>query len=158
MTIDRPYPTSGYLVHAAFGVRPYEGQGLPIMERDLPASFTGLDEDEQDRRMDAALSVVWGWAEAEGADRTRVEVTSRDREVVRQAGLHATDGRRGFCFGGPFRAAAGMELLAANPERVWVWAGDRLLVFVYETWDTVVVQLPASQSEDFAAQIAVAIK
>ncbi len=155
-TVERPYPTSGYLVHAALGVRRYEGPSLLIVERDLPESFVGLAEDEQDRRIDLALSFVWRWAEAEGADRMRVEVVPRDADLARQTGLEAT-GRHGLCFVGPFSVAAGIELLAANPERVWVWAGDRPLVFLDETWDTVVVQLPEAQVGRFSAQLTAAL-
>ncbi|MGW6128722.1 hypothetical protein ACWFNE_01720 [Cellulomonas sp. NPDC055163] len=60
------------------------------MERDLPESFVGLAEDEQDRRIDLALSVVWRWATAEGADHMRVEVVPSDADLARQAGLEAT--------------------------------------------------------------------
>ncbi|WP_258725859.1 hypothetical protein [Cellulomonas sp. NS3] len=126
------------------------------MERDLPESFTTLAEDEQDRRIDLALSVVWCWAAEEGADRMRVEVMPSDADLARRVGLEASGGR-GLCFVGPFSVSAGIELLAANPERVWVWAGDRPLVFVYETWDTVVVQLPEAQVGRFSAQLTAAL-
>ena len=138
------WPDGGWLVHAAFGIRRYELQPLPLVERDLPPDFTALDEDEQERRMQTVLSEVVAWGVRIGCDLIDAELPLRqDWALVDQVGLPQVRSGR---FSGPFAAVQGLALTrTACPERVWITRGEELVIYVHETWDSVVVQ--ASEGE-----------
>ncbi len=99
------------------------------------------------------LSEVFAWALRCGAIRVAVAVLSPEREVPSRAGLTVSN-RRGD-FTGPFNTAVAAELLTLHvPERLWLWdEKGRLLVYVHETWDSVVVQGTELEVDDLRSRL-----
>jgi hypothetical protein len=147
-----PWPDGGWLVHAAFGMRRYEMQPLPLGEGGLPPEFNALDDDEQERRMQAVLSDVLAWGSRIGCDRVEAELPlPEDEEAAERAGLRQEQPGR---FGGPFVESQAAALTSVTcPERIWISRGDDLVIYVHETWDSLVVQ--ASESEIASLRAAV---
>ena len=151
MKNGRSYPTSGYLVHPAFGLRPFSEVALPLHERDLPEEFLALDEDEQDRRVEATITVVFTWAKELGADRVEAHIISTERHVAERAGLRPLHGR--FRWAGPLALPEVLQLSSANPQELRVLAGEWLIVYVHETWDSIVVQAPEERVRELSARL-----
>jgi hypothetical protein len=143
-----PTPDDGWLVHAAFGLQPWQRKRLPLVEGDLPPSFLALDDEEQDRQTDHVLSVVMNWAVDLGADRLRAMVfEDRDRNVLEQADMRSLGcgGYEGHVT--PATVTAALQVI--NPDRLWVFRGTDVLLYVHEGWDSVVV----SADDDAIAEL-----
>ncbi|MCM0674034.1 hypothetical protein NCC78_04860 [Micromonospora phytophila] len=145
-------PDDGWLVHAAFGLRPWRGKPLPLVEGDLPPGFLALNDDEQDRKTSRVLSIVMSWAVDLGMDRLRVMVSdSYDRNVLEQADMRSLG--RGDYEGQPTPATISAALRVINPDRLWACRRADVLVYVHETWDSVVVSADAVAVADLDLQL-----
>lgn len=142
-------------MHGAWGLSPWEGRPLPLEERDLPSSYVQLDEAEQERVADAALTVLFDWARGVGCTHVRAEVPLEpDLQALTNAGLRAHDGG----VEGDFSSEVGQALqMVGLPERVWVRRHDALVIYVHETWDSVVVTADKAAIDDLAGQLARAV-
>src|SRR5207244_2134055 len=123
----------------------------PLEERDLPAEFVSQTEDEQDRRVESVLRAVMRWARRVGCDQLRASLSiAKDRDLARAAGmsepLDANPAWPGVDFEAPFDIAdVGLLLQIASPDRMWITRAAGLVVYVHETWDSVVIA--ASETE-----------
>ncbi|WP_432524276.1 hypothetical protein [Kineococcus sp. SYSU DK006] len=133
------WPIDGYLLHPGFGLVRYQQQPLPLEERDLPTSWQVLDNSVQDERLEQTWRLVLAWAQRRRVDRVEGEFIRLGWPVAAAAGLSQQLGSP-YRWSGAFSAAALEELLAANPERLWVVAGGELVVYLHETWDSLIVR------------------
>lgn len=150
---DRPWPTGdGQLVHAAFGLRQWDDKPLPLEERDLPPEFTRLSDDAQAARMAEVLRTVFVWASDHAADRLEVALLEPTDEEASGLGL-APAGPGTLA--GPFDAERLLPLLRrSGVERVWITRTNDLLVYMHETWDSVVVTASEDEVADLRSRLA----
>lgn len=106
--------------------------------------------------MDAGLVALLDWAGAVGCTHVRAEVPlKRDCQVLTDAGLR--DHGRGVVDGNFTSEVARALLLVGMPERVWVRRRDAVVIYVHETWDSVVVMADEGAIEDLGGRIAEAL-
>ena len=128
----------GYLLHPGFGLTPYRQQPLPFDERDLPPAWTALDEAVQDARLDALWQLAVAWADAQGADRVEGDFIRSDWPLAARVGLSRSPASV-HRWSGAFSPEGLGRLVDANPERLWVKADGELLLYLHETWDSLIV-------------------
>lgn len=132
------WPSDGaLLLHPALGLISWS-KGLPVEERQLPHQWLSLPEDEQDSRLDSVAAVAFQWALDEGAERVRVETYDKsDKQALTLGAFSRVDGHRFVA-----TADSGTMTIAASltvPERIWVTRDGRVILYVHETWDSVLV-------------------
>ena len=128
----------GYLLHPGFGLIPYRRQPLPFDERDLPPAWTALDEAVQDARLDELWQLAVAWAGAQGADRVEGDFIRSDWPVAARAGLSQSPASV-YRWSGAFSPEGLSHPVRTNPERLWVTAGEEVLLYLHETWDSLIV-------------------
>jgi hypothetical protein len=128
-----------HLLHPGFGLIPYQEQPLPFDQRDLPFAWTVLDEAVQDARLDEFWRLAVAWAGAQEADRVEGDFIRSDWPVAARAGLSQSPASV-HRWSGAFSSEGLGHLMDANPERLWVKAGEELLLYLHETWDSLVVR------------------
>jgi len=139
-------------VHAAFGLRPWHAAPLPLEERDLPATFTHLDEEVQADRTEAVLRAVFTWAAGQGADEVEVALLKPDDDELARLGLQPVGPRT---LTGAFTVERLLPLLRRRGvERVWITRHGDLLVYMHETWDSVVVTAAEHEVGDLRSRLA----
>jgi len=104
--------------------------------------------------MEAFLRAVFNWAADAGADRVALALLKPTDAVVIQLGLQqAAPGT----LEGTFDAERLMPLLRwGGVERVWITRHGDLLVYMHETWDSVVVTDDEVNINDLRSRLAVA--
>ncbi|ROP44676.1 hypothetical protein [Pseudokineococcus lusitanus] len=106
--------------------------------------------------MEAALAALFDWTKDIGCTHVRAEVPlERDRQVLTDAGLRGHG--RGVAEGRFTSEVARALLLVGMPERIWVWRHGALVIYVHETWDSVVVTADVDAIENLRGRIAEAV-